>query len=142
MLPFFVYGTLLPGQRNHHIWQGAVVQQVAAVFPNGRLYDMGAFPMLIEEGEGVVRGMVLAVDPAHYTAILTAVDQLEGYDPDAPERSFYLRARRTVYLSHGEPITAWVYLGQPVLVTGHHPIPYDNWPAYAAGGLPGRGKSV
>ena len=135
MLPFFVYGTLLPGQRNHHVWQGAVVQQVAAVFPNGRLYDMGSFPMLIEVGKQVVRGMVLTIDPVHYEAVLAAVDQLEGYDPDVPERSFYIRARRTVYLSHSEPVTAWVYLGQPVLVAGRHPIPYDNWPDYAAGGL-------
>jgi gamma-glutamylcyclotransferase (GGCT)/AIG2-like uncharacterized protein YtfP len=34
-LPFFVYGTLLPGQPNAHLWAGAVVAQEVRV-GNGR----------------------------------------------------------------------------------------------------------
>jgi gamma-glutamylcyclotransferase (GGCT)/AIG2-like uncharacterized protein YtfP len=142
MLPFFVYGTLLPDQPNFHVWAGTVVKREAAVFPNGRLYDLGAFPMLLEEGIGVVRGMVLTVDPKRYDQTLTALDQLEGCDPAAPERSFYLRRRRTVYLAHGEPVAAWVYLGRRAWVNGRQPVPHDSWLAYTAGRLLRQGKSV
>jgi gamma-glutamylcyclotransferase (GGCT)/AIG2-like uncharacterized protein YtfP len=133
-LPFFVYGTLLPGQSNFHVWQGAAARWEPAVFPNGRLYDLGAFPMLLEEGRNAARGMVIFVDAARYDQTLVALDQLEGYDPVAPERSFYLREPRTVYLAHGEPVTAWVYLGRPVWTAGRQPIPHDNWLDYIGAG--------
>jgi gamma-glutamylcyclotransferase (GGCT)/AIG2-like uncharacterized protein YtfP len=130
MLPFFVYGTLLPNQSNFHVWNGAVVKWEAAVFPNGRLYDLGAYPMLLEEGAKAVRGMVMTIDPDRYQETLAALDDLEGYDPAAPARSLYTRERRTVYLAHGEPVTVWVYLGRKVWVNGRQPIPHDSWLDY------------
>ena len=56
LLPFFVYGTLLPGQPNAHLWGDGIVAQQNATLANGRLYDLGAFPMLVEEGEEKVVG--------------------------------------------------------------------------------------
>jgi gamma-glutamylcyclotransferase (GGCT)/AIG2-like uncharacterized protein YtfP len=130
MLPLFVYGTLLPNQSNFHVWRGAVVNWEAALFANGRLYDLGAFPMLLEEGRKAAQGMVMTVDPDRYEETLAALDRLEGYDPAAPERSFYLRERRTVYLAHGEPVMVWVYLGRKQWVNGRQPIPHDSWLDY------------
>lgn len=61
-LPFFVYGTLIPGQPNDHLWQGAIGSLEAAVFDNGRLYDMGFYPMLVEGRAGMVKGKLIRVD--------------------------------------------------------------------------------
>ena len=96
LLPFFVYGTLLPGQPNAYLWGEAVAAQQTAVLPNGRLYDLGSFPMLVEEGEESVQGMLIWVRPAEYTAVVASLDELEGYDPAQPLASAYRRVRRAV----------------------------------------------
>jgi gamma-glutamylcyclotransferase (GGCT)/AIG2-like uncharacterized protein YtfP len=53
-LPFFVYGTLLPGQPNYPLWAAAIRSEQPATLPNGRLYDMaqlglGHYPLLVED---------------------------------------------------------------------------------------------
>ena len=111
-LPFFVYGTLLPGQPNYYYWGDAILAMETAVFPNGRLYDLGSYPMLIEAEGGSVTGAVITVDQSQYHAILTRLDQLEEYDPEQPEQSSYIRAKRAVQLPDGRIQTAWVYIGQ------------------------------
>lgn len=111
-LPFFVYGTLLPGQPNYYYWADAVLAIETAVFPNGRLYDLGSYPMLIEAEGGSVIGAAITVAPEQYQTILARLDQLEEYDPDQPDQSSYIRAKREVWLKNGRKQTAWVYIGQ------------------------------
>jgi gamma-glutamylcyclotransferase (GGCT)/AIG2-like uncharacterized protein YtfP len=143
-LPFFVYGTLLPGQPNYHLWAEVIRLEQPAVFPNGRLYDMallnlGHYPMLVEEqGEQVasggwqVVGTLVEVEPAYYNGVLKTLDILEDYRPGHPDKSYYRRAKRIVTLTNGRQHVAWAYLGRPSFVAGLEPIPGGNWNVYCA----------
>ncbi len=132
LLPFFVYGTLLPGQPNAYLWGEAVAAQQTAVLPNGRLYDLGSFPMLVEEGEEAVQGMLIWVRPAEYTAVVASLDELEGYDPAQPLASAYRRVRRLVKGSDGRSIPAWVYVGHSAALPDMQPISGGDWVSYVA----------
>lgn len=138
--PFFVYGTLLPGQPNAYLWGEAVVVQETAVFVGGRLYDMGSYPVLIEGGEKLVSGMVMQVAEAEYDAVLARLDVLEGCDSDTCSGEEYRRVVREVKVvsasseqgGNGRSLSAWVYLGYEKGVRGLLPIPGGDWAAYVA----------
>ena len=128
-LPFFVYGTLLPDQPNFYQWQEAVIDIQPATLPNAILYDMGSYPMLIEQDSGFVTGAVVEIAPTHYTAILKRIDELENYFPNDEAQSMYLRRTRTVIKTDGSSCEAMVYIGQPQYVFALEPIGAD-WVAY------------
>ncbi len=128
-LPFFVYGTLLPGEANFRLWRDAIQDIRPAGLNGARLYDLGYFPMLIEGGGGEVRGMVGWVRPSSYGAALDLLDTLEGVRFPYPIGVGYYRAARVVRLAGGSTVTAWVYLGNPVAVIGRRPIGTD-WKTY------------
>lgn len=71
------------------------------------LFDVGIYPAAVPDPEGLVWGEVYSMtDPA---AVLAALDEIEGYTPDAPDRSLYLREQTTVTLPDGSREQAWVY---------------------------------
>jgi gamma-glutamylcyclotransferase (GGCT)/AIG2-like uncharacterized protein YtfP len=131
-LPFFVYGTLLPGQPNAVLWGEAIEAQEKARLTGGCLYDMGSYPMLIEEGNTSVFGIVNVVSEAAYESVLARMDRLEGYDPKQPDETWYRRVAREVVLANGRSLKAWVYVGHPTAVRGMKPIPGGDWAAYTA----------
>ena len=131
-LPFFVYGTLLPDQLNARLWHGDDVVVEAASFANGRLYDMGGYPMLVEDGGAPIKGCVIIVPETRYTAVLARLDALEGYNPAQPGAPGYRRLARSVNMADGSPLTAWIYVGQEALVNGSAPIQNGDWVAYVA----------
>ncbi|MGZ3423176.1 MAG: gamma-glutamylcyclotransferase family protein [Polyangiales bacterium] len=88
----FVYGTLLPGERNHLELLGARHEGAARTQPGWELVDLGPFPGM-RAGEGVVEGAVFVVDDAH----LAKLDAFEGD----------LFVRRPIALVEGEA-EAWI----------------------------------
>jgi gamma-glutamylcyclotransferase (GGCT)/AIG2-like uncharacterized protein YtfP len=127
-LPFFVYGTLLPGQPNYPLWSAAIARARPAVFPNGQLYDLGGYPMLIEAGAGQVQGLVVDIHRDHYPAILQRLDILEGIRPGrTPVDAPYRRAGRIVRVDEGKNVESWVYLGHAGYVSGRALITGGNW---------------
>lgn len=131
-LPLFCYGTLLPGQPNHHLLAGAVRGQAAATLAGSVLYDLGEYPMLLEQGDAAVSGMVFQVAADHYQQVLAALDELEGYDPARPAASIYTREAREAVLSNGEAVPVWVYVGQPRFAAAGTPIAGGDWVSHAA----------
>lgn len=135
MYPFFVYGTLLPDQPNFHHWGEARIEIEPAIFHSGRLYDMGAFPMLIEtdidDKNGVpITGALVTVHPDDYERVLVQLDKLEQYDPADAENSMYIRVSRPVErLTNEQPAVAWLYVGKEQFVRGMEPIGSD-WVGY------------
>jgi gamma-glutamylcyclotransferase (GGCT)/AIG2-like uncharacterized protein YtfP len=102
----FVYGTLKAGASNHV--RVASSQRIVEARVRGRLYDSGkGWPVLIFGGETFVHGQVLFFDDL--TPLLPALDEYEGFDPQQPERSLFVRTLRPVTLDGGEDIDAWVY---------------------------------
>lgn len=126
-LPFFVYGTLLPGQPNFYLWQEAIVHYQPAIFLTGHLYDLGAYPMLIKGGDRPVKGLLVWVDPSHYQRIGQLIDDLEGFDPKNPDESSYRRTKCRILVANHQFVDAWVYLGRPEDVTDGLLINSGNW---------------
>ena len=136
-LPFFVYGTLLPDQPNFFLWESDILAMEPALFPGGRLYDMGYYPMLVTAVPiETVEGMAITVNPTHYEAVMRRLDELEGYDPEQPEESGYRRRVVKVILRNGRFQKAWAYLGDAEHVQGRPIIPGGSWATYTANNQP------
>jgi len=109
----FVYGTLLSGAGHR---MGARLQRESRLLGpgriNGRLYDLGAYPALVETGpnDGSVFGEVHELsDPARS---LRWLDAYEGIVPGRETQCDYLRVERSVRLENGGELMAWVYVYQ------------------------------
>ena len=114
--PFFVYGTLRPGQGNYRLLAGRTVGEFPAVLDGHALYGPGLPYVTAAEGDSVVVGDLIFVDPGRYGEVLARLDSLEGYRPGS-RHSHYERAARTVRyvgVDGAEATTvAWVYLAGP-----------------------------
>ena len=110
----FVYGTLLRGERNHRLLDGARFMGEVSTEPGFELADLGAFPaMLPGSGAGGVAGELYGVD----TQTLAALDRLERHP------HFY---RRTpIALANGACADA--YLLDPALAQGRPRIASGDW---------------
>lgn len=118
--PVFVYGTLRPGQGNHHLLTQAKKSEAPAALDGVAIYGAHrGFPYAAEhdDPEAFTLGEVvwLSGDRAGRAARQN-LDYLEGFDSDAPSSSHYERVLRPVtYMdADGEPqmTDAWVYLAR------------------------------
>jgi gamma-glutamylcyclotransferase (GGCT)/AIG2-like uncharacterized protein YtfP len=105
----FFYGTLMtpfnrPGRQR--------VDTKMAFAGRGRisaaLYDLGIYPAAIPATDGsTVSGELYELhDPP---AVLSALDEIEGYRSNEPERSLYMRVLTDVTLDDGRVEPAWAY---------------------------------
>ena len=101
----FVYGTLMRGFPLHHLLNDQC-EFVGTGTVDGRLLDLGHYPGAIPEEPGTVHGEVYRVLAP---GLLASLDREEGYLPDAPARSLYLRRPTRVRLADGRAVTAWIY---------------------------------
>jgi gamma-glutamylcyclotransferase (GGCT)/AIG2-like uncharacterized protein YtfP len=131
-LPFFVYGTLLPDQPNYDLIVKESIEQRRANFPDGRLYDLGPFPMLLEGSGGLVKGILYSINEADYPIILHRLDALEGFNPRNPSAGDFRRVERLVNLVSGSSIMAWIYIGKPASIRGARLILSGDWIAYSS----------
>lgn len=107
-LPFFVYGTLRPGQHNYSLMKGGVAEQTPAVLADHAMYASG-LPYVVAEHGGIVMGDLVTVTEDAYAEMLDRLDRLEGYREGRDEDSFYIRRQVEVTTDLG-PAQAWVYL--------------------------------
>ncbi|WP_216321050.1 gamma-glutamylcyclotransferase family protein [Deinococcus aestuarii] len=127
----FVYGTLMPGERNAHVAaQGGTFEARPARLPGFRLLHLlpEAYPAVVPGGAGEkVCGQVLTYAREDWGVALPFLDALEGVDEVPP---LYTREEVTVTLEGEETCAAWVYvyanaarLARPGVV----PIPDGDW---------------
>jgi len=97
-MKIFVYGTLLKGlsrdrklSRSEFIGAGTV---------SGALYDLGAFPALLETEDNPITGELYEVDER----TLLILDDVESYDSDNPADSLYIRKDIDVLLTKNDEI--------------------------------------
>jgi gamma-glutamylcyclotransferase (GGCT)/AIG2-like uncharacterized protein YtfP len=104
----FFYGTLMSGFDRRG--RARVDEKLT---PQGRgsiraaLFDLGLYPAATPASEGDVWGEVyrmLDVD-----AVLSVLDEIEGFRPGEPDSSLYRRVEAAVTLDGGQVATAWVY---------------------------------
>jgi gamma-glutamylaminecyclotransferase len=109
----FVYGTLLAGEGNHRVLEGARFVCESKTLPAYSMHDMGYFPAVVAGGELEISGEVYEVD----AQTLDRLDRLEGHP------RFY---RRTVVeLACGMRVET--YLMPPARVAGRRLIGSGNW---------------
>jgi gamma-glutamylcyclotransferase (GGCT)/AIG2-like uncharacterized protein YtfP len=123
-LPFFVYGTLRPGEPNHDLLlRGRIRSEEPGRLTGAVLYEGPGYPYAVEErGEehgGVVYGEVVTALPEVYAELLVVLDRLEEYAPGDP-RSLYERVERDIILDEdgdgdGRSVRAWVYVAAPTV---------------------------
>ncbi len=72
------------------------------------LFDLGIYPAAIPaEDDSKVWGELYETTDAQ--AVLAALDEIEGYRPNQPERSLYTRVLTDTTLDDGQTIQAWAY---------------------------------
>ncbi len=104
----FFYGTLMSG-----FHRAGRVRLDHALTPVGRgrisaaLFDLGIYPAAIPAADGKVWGEVHRM--LDTDAVLTALDEIEGYSAKEPETSLYRRVEIHVTLEDGRQVAAWVY---------------------------------
>lgn len=137
----FVYGTLQPGQRNWPLIASAISAHTPASVRGFKLWDLPqhGYPALtLDPTDREVFGHLLSVYPHRQGETLSTLDILEGYDPAAPQRSLYWRARAQVYLQDQDqdqaPQQAWLYRYNPARVAELEQqgrwLELGRWPAH------------
>ncbi|MFE2596508.1 gamma-glutamylcyclotransferase family protein [Streptomyces sp. NPDC001840] len=108
-MPFFVYGTLRPGEPNHDLClRGRTSREVPARLEGAVLYDGPGYPYAVE-APGAVLGDLITAGPGAYAELLAVLDELEEYVAPGHPRNLYERVAREVRPADGTPVRAWVY---------------------------------
>jgi len=125
-----VYGTLMRGQANHARFCADALTIEPAV-TTGRLYHLPiGYPAMIAAEDGQVFGEAMTFPDL--AAKLALLDHLEGYRPDQPEHSLYLRRIRPVsLLKSGLTVPAYCYLWRGALPPGSVLLAKGRWFAEA-----------
>ncbi len=115
-LPFFVYGTLRPGEANYaRTLRGRTAAEEPARMAGALLYDGPGYPYATAgPPDAVVHGTLVWPRAADYDAVRAVLDRLEGYAPGDP-RNLYERVVTDALRPDGSRVRAWVYLAAPPL---------------------------
>ncbi|MFB9995342.1 gamma-glutamylcyclotransferase family protein [Deinococcus oregonensis] len=127
----FVYGTLMPGERNAGVAvRGGTFTAQPAQLRGHRLLHLTpeAYPAVIPGGpEDLVLGHALTYTPADWQAALPFLDALEGTEETPP---LYTREQVDVHLHSGQTLMAWVYLyarAERLSQPGADCVPSGDW---------------
>lgn len=141
-LPLFVYGTLKTGQGNHasHFATGAIRTVRPAKVHHIGLYADERIPYAIPGHGSTTYGQVIdladAERPGAADRTRRAIDRLEGFDPEHPDRGWYRRIPIVaVTLANPTPVTCWIYvMAEPP--PGSRPVPGGVWLSGSRSGVP------
>jgi len=121
----FFYGTLMAGfDRRRRAGIDPKLAYIGRGSIKAALFDLGLYPAAVPAPDGRVWGEVYEMSDVG--AVLAALDDIEGFTPEHPDRSLYLRREADVTLSDGSGAVAWVYfynapLGQaPRILSGDY----------------------
>ncbi|SHK72870.1 gamma-glutamylcyclotransferase family protein [Streptomyces yunnanensis] len=144
-LPFFVYGTLRPGEANYaRTLLGRTATEEPARIAGALLYEGPGYPYATAgPADAVVHGALVRPRDAEYDAVRAALDRLEGYTPGSPAGAgnLYERVPTEAVCPDGRTVRAWVYLAAEPLATrlraAGTPIACGEWTGRAARRSPG-----
>jgi len=104
----FFYGTLMAGfDRRRRAGIDSKLTYRGRGSIRASLFDLGIYPAAVPAPEGVVWGEVYEMTDE--AAVLAALDDIEGYRPDDPDKSLYARSKADVIMPDGSVEQAWVY---------------------------------
>jgi len=110
----FVYGTLRKGQPNRPVMEPYLVADLGEGQIRGAMNDLGPFPAVTLEEDGVVTGEWVRVTDEG----LARLDRLEGYP------SFYDRA---IVSDTANGLRGWVYCMEKRKVDGYERVESGDW---------------
>lgn len=105
----FVYGTLKEGRPLDHRQFADLRTSVEEATIEGGIFNLGAYPTIKLDVEGVVIGEVHTFQEKDINGVINIMDQIEGYDPLYPDGGLYNRHEVKATLEDGEVVTAWAY---------------------------------
>ena len=104
----FFYGTLMSGfERSGRARLDPLLEPVGRGTIRASLFDLGIYPAAIPSTESRVWGEVHRMRDV--TAVLAALDEIEGYRPDEPDASLYVRVETAVTFPDGRTADVWAY---------------------------------
>ncbi|MET7717743.1 gamma-glutamylcyclotransferase family protein [Streptomyces sp. NPDC005407] len=114
-LPFFVYGTLRPGECNHDLFlHGRTATEEHGLLAGAVLYEGPGYPYaVLDAGGGTVAGELVTAAAGEYGELLAVLDHLEEYIAPGHPRNLYERVVRDVLRQDGTAVRAWVYVAAP-----------------------------
>lgn len=77
----------------------------------GNLYEIEWYPgaVLSHDSSDRVTGEVYVID-RNFEMVLDALDQYEGYSPESPGTSLFIRRTAIIMLQDGSTTESWIYL--------------------------------
>jgi gamma-glutamylcyclotransferase (GGCT)/AIG2-like uncharacterized protein YtfP len=121
----FFYGTLMAGfDRRRRAGIDNKLAYIGRGSIRAAMFDLGLYPAAVPSPEDFVWGEVYRMSDS--AVVLAALDEIEGYRSDDPDRSLYIRSGVDVTLPDGAAARAWVYfynapLGQaPRIASGDY----------------------
>ncbi|MFJ9644903.1 gamma-glutamylcyclotransferase family protein [Streptomyces sp. NPDC004244] len=115
-LPFFVYGTLRPGEVNHALFlRGRTAAEDPARLHGALLYDGPGYPYAVRQEGAEVVGELITAAPGAYATLLAELDRLEEFHGPGLPVNVYDRVRCDAVRPDGTRTPAWVYLAAPPL---------------------------
>jgi gamma-glutamylcyclotransferase (GGCT)/AIG2-like uncharacterized protein YtfP len=104
----FFYGTLMAGfDRRRRAGIDNKLTYVGRGSIQAALFDLGIYPAAVPAPDGRVWGEIYEMLDAD--TVLAALDEIEGYTPEHPDRSLYQRGEADVTRIDGAMSRAWVY---------------------------------
>jgi len=106
----FAYGTLKPGHA-----PGEIGEAVGKLKPVGKgsirgvLYDLGEYPGAVVDPSPTKRVFGTVFRLSDDEKVLRELDEYEGFDPNAPDKSLFVRSIHPVRLATGRTLQCWVY---------------------------------
>jgi gamma-glutamylcyclotransferase (GGCT)/AIG2-like uncharacterized protein YtfP len=131
----FFYGTLMAGfDRRRRADLDSKLSFIGRGTIRAALFDVGLYPAAVPALDGTVWGEVYEMTDAG--AVLTALDEIEGYRAGDPDHSLYLRQTVDVRLPDGTSSIASVYFYNAPLARAPR-IPSGDYREHVERGLRG-----
>ena len=104
----FFYGTLMSGfKRAGRERLDSKLTPIGRGSIHAALFDVGLYPAAIPASDAFVQGELHRMSDAE--SVLRELDAIEGFRPEQPDASLYLRLETPVTLSDGRTESAWTY---------------------------------
>ena len=104
----FFYGTLMAGfDRRRRAGIDDRLTYMGRGSIQAALFDLGIYPAAVPAPDGRVWGELYEMSDVE--TVLAALDEIEGFTPDHPDRSLYMRGEADVTRADGTAAPAWVY---------------------------------
>ncbi len=124
----FIYGTLQPGHAPDEI--AVAVERLRLVgrgTVSGVLYDLGDYPGAVLGGNRQSRIFGTVFELPDDANVLQALDEYEGFNPEAIAESLFVRVEHAVEMADGRALNCWIYaynldpVGARILLRGKYP---------------------